>query len=269
MKPYYDDGTVTLYLGDARKVVPALGLTADLVLADPPYQQTGHSWDRWPEGWLQTAATAGNSLWCFGTIGTFLNHRDEFTAAGWKLRHDVIGQDPDGVPVFGEVHVVWEKNTGTGFNADTPRRVHEHALHWYRGLWRDLHHVVPRLPHNGPDKGTVRRTVHANAFATGGALGDRAWVDDGLRALRSVIYAANLRGKAVHSTQKPVELLVPLVEYACARGGLVLDLFAGSGSALVAARSCGRRAIGIEADEAQIEEAAKRLSQGVLDFEAA
>lgn len=71
---------------------------------------------------------------------------------------------------------------------------------------------------------------------------------------------------AIAPTEKPVPLLVPLIEYGCPPGGLVLDLFAGSASTLVAAAAIGRRAIGIEADEAQIEKAARRLSQGVLDL---
>ena len=47
-----------------------------------------------------------------------------------------------------------------------------------------------------------------------------------------------------------------------------LDLFAGSCSTLVAVRHLGqgRKAVGFEVREEQCEAAARRLSQGVLDF---
>lgn len=34
-EPYWTDGQVTLYLGDCREVLPALGVTADCIVADP------------------------------------------------------------------------------------------------------------------------------------------------------------------------------------------------------------------------------------------
>jgi site-specific DNA-methyltransferase (adenine-specific) len=47
-------------------------------------------------------------------------------------------------PLFGEFaehgfkysqDVVWEKQNGTGFHNDRFRRVHEHAVMFYRGAW--------------------------------------------------------------------------------------------------------------------------------------
>jgi site-specific DNA-methyltransferase (adenine-specific) len=54
---------------------------------------------------------------------------------------------------------------------------------------------------------------------------------------------------------------VPIIEYSCAPGGVVLDPFAGSGSTLRAAVDCGRRAIGIEIREDYCAIAVDRLRQ--------
>lgn len=43
MRPYYEDGAVTIYLGDCREVMP--GMTADAVFADPPYGADKAAWD--------------------------------------------------------------------------------------------------------------------------------------------------------------------------------------------------------------------------------
>ena len=36
MKPYYEDASVQIYLGDCREILPTLA-PVDLVLTDPPY----------------------------------------------------------------------------------------------------------------------------------------------------------------------------------------------------------------------------------------
>jgi site-specific DNA-methyltransferase (adenine-specific) len=248
VKPYYADDAVMLYCGRFEDVLPhviAEHGEPDLTLTDPPYGETSLAWDRWPTAWPQLIP--GRSMWCFGSMRMFLDHRDEF--AGWKLSQDVV----------------WEKHDGSGFATDRLRRVHEHALHWYRGQWIDVYHETPRVGWRGPDK-SVRRTG-ADRTAHTGSIGPSIYIDDGQRLLRSVIHSANMRGKAINETEKPPGLVENLLTYGCPPGGLVLDVFAGGCSTLVAARNSGRRAVGIELREEQCAQAVEhRLSQAVLPF---
>jgi site-specific DNA-methyltransferase (adenine-specific) len=240
VKPYWKDtdAGIALYLGDMREVLPALGVQADLIVADPPYAETSLAWDRWPTGWPALAAAAASSMWCFGSMRMFLDRGPEF--ADWKLSQDVI----------------WQKANGTGFATDRFKRVHEIATHWYRGDWAGVHHDTPRLAYTGPDKhdrARASRTPHT------GTIGAHMYADDGTRLIRSVLDAPSVRG-GCHPTEKPLGILDPLIRYACPEGGLVVDLFTGSGSTLDAARLSGRRAIGIEAHEPYAEAAMRRLS---------
>lgn len=243
--PYYQDDTVTLYHGDFRDILPDLNLQPDCVIADPPYGETSLDWDIWPIGWPSTLAEHARSMWCFGSMRMFMDRRDEFS--DWKLSQDLV----------------WEKQAGTGFASDRFKRVHEHALHWYRGDWSEIHHETPKVLTGAPLKGrTIKRgpTVHY------GKQGEAGWVDEGTRLMRSVLKHRNMHGRAINETEKPVPLLEPLLTYAVPRSGLVVDIFSGSGSTGAAAKNLGLHAVLFEKRESQCETSAKRLSQDVLDF---
>ena len=67
-----------------------------------------------------------------------------------------------------------------------------------------------------------------------------------------------------HPAEKPLPLLEHMITTGSRAGDLILDPFAGSGSTLEAARTLGRKAVGIEKDEAYCEKIAERLARKEL-----
>lgn len=214
----------------------------DAIIADPPYQETNLKWDSWPHGWPTVAAQCAASLWVFGSMRMFLVYRDEFKE--WSLSQDVV----------------WEKHNGSGLQADRFRRVHDHALHYYRGEWGDLYKLPPVVT---VEEERRRQTVirgRKPAHWGGVELGS-GYEYDGQRLMRSVIPVRSCHGHAVNETQKPEGIVVPLMRYSVPPGGTVIAPFAGSGTVLAVAQAQGMRAIGIESRECQCLEIVKRISQ--------
>jgi site-specific DNA-methyltransferase (adenine-specific) len=247
--PYYEDDAVTLYNCDFREIALVEPVKADAIITDPPYGETSLEWDRWPRGWVRDVSHVSNALWCFGSFRMFMDNLGDFSRETWKFSHEIV----------------WEKHNGSGFATDKFRRVHELATFWYQGAWGDLRHEVPRVPSGVPNKGGNRGRGHGQHTGT---IQNRAWEDDGLRLMPSVIKVSSMQQNSVHPTQKPVGIVLPLIEYSVPVGGVVFDPFAGSGTTLLAAKLSGRRAIGCEIDEKYAEAAARRLSQQAFDLEA-
>lgn len=218
----------------------------DMLLVDPPYGDTSLDWDRRCDGWIETAThllKKSGSLWVFGSMRFFMDHGPRIKASGWRYAQDIV----------------WEKHNGSAFHADRFKRVHEHATQFYHddSPWSEVYNDVQKTA--DATARTVRRkqspphTGHIEA-------GSYESHDGGPRIMRSVVYMRSTHGRAIHPTEKPDALLEILIRASCPLGGLVGDMFAGSGAPGEAALRAGRRYIGTEIDSEMADKARDRLA---------
>lgn len=92
----------------------------------------------------------------------------------------------------------------------------------------------------------VGRADHVNSFELGqhGRYRTNVWEYRGVNTLKP----GRMDELALHPTVKPVQMIADAVKDVSARGEIVLDLFGGSGSTLIAAEKTGRRAFLCEFD---------------------
>ena len=94
----------------------------------------------------------------------------------------------------------------------------------------------------------VGSAPHTNSFGLGetGRYRTNVWDYAGISSLG----AKRLDELAMHPTVKPAALIADAIRDCSRRGEIVLDLFGGSGSTLIAAETCGRQARLLEYDPA-------------------
>lgn len=231
MKPYYQDDSFTLYNGNCREL-PEYLTRGDLFVTDPPYSRAG-------------AASSGRTN--TANRSSEVQASDQFWFAWFEdvARRLASCTKADGCGFvfcdYRTVHLIERAFAGNGLGWTVSQ-----CLVWNRmamGLgspFRASHELIafvrgPKFKHEGP------------------------------RNIRNVLDVYWPYGEHEHhNAEKPVELLVKLIEPFSQPGDVVLDLFAGSGSTLVAAKAIGRRAVAVEMEEGNCAVVVERLRQSVL-----
>lgn len=240
-------GRHRLVCGDARHVgaYQALmdGETADLIFTDPPYNVpiSGHvrTQDSHREFVMASGEMSQADFKAFleATLGQAARVcRDgaiAFVCMDWRHMGEMQAA---GERVFGALKnlCVWAKtNAGMG------------------SFYRSQHELVfVYRVGDGP---------HLNTFELGqhGRYRTNVWSYAGANAFS----ATRDEDLALHPTVKPLALIADAIKDVSKRNQIVLDPFAGSGSTLIAAETCGRRARVIELDPVYCDVIAKRYQR--------
>jgi hypothetical protein len=247
-EPYYSDDAVTLYLGDCLDLLPAIGMV-DHVITDPPYSSWTHDKQR-----TGAALPDGN--------GSAVAHRRVGAACLARYRDLGFASLAPSVAFacglqFARLADRWMLIFTDAENQRLWQRALERAglQHVRVGAWVKLG-ATPQFTGDRPATGF-------EAVEIAHPCGAKRWNGGGRHAVWTHPIVLNRSGNEgrLHTTQKPLSLMVELVTLFTDEGETILDPFAGSGTTGVAAKLNGRRAILIEKNERYAEVAAKRLQQ--------
>ena len=229
-------GSHRLVCGSAlnRDVVASLmnGELAQMVFADPPYnvQIDGHVGNSGAVKHREFAMASGEmSVTEFTTfLSTSFRNLVQYSVDGsihficmdWRHIAEVLSA-AEGVYTELKNLIVWAKDNG-GMGT----------------FYRSRHELIFAFKN-----GTA---PHINTFELGqhGRYRTNVWQYRGVNTLK----VGRMDELSLHPTVKPVQMIADAIKDVSARGGIVLDLFGGSGSTLIAAHKTGRRGYLCEID---------------------
>ncbi len=249
--PVYDADGIRLFAGRCEDVLPWLHDLFDLVAADLPYGTTTEMWDRKIDPKI---------LWHL--YAPLLRPRTPVILFGSGMfTAEMMVSNPE----MYRYGLVWNKDAVTGhLNAKRqPLRCHEDLSVFYR----DAPFYDPQMVYTGRTSHSRGSKVERTNRHYGEYVNTPVVEQDGYQHPRSILTFARPkmpRGQG-HPSQKPVALMEWIIRSYTRPGDLVLDNVAGSATTLVAARNCGRRAVGIEMEPEFIDMAVARLSSGSPD----
>lgn len=231
---YHNADGIQVFHGDAREILPdVLPDEPQVWLMDPPYSSGG----------FQEAGRAGGSLsWA---VDTSLANDQLSTRGYMNLLREVLrySHNAGDIGIFTDWRMWVNTSDALEYAGITVRSM----LVWVKDYggpgrpWFNQHELIAFGMRGRCPK--TRDAKHSNVL-THSRLGTGATRN--------------------HPTEKPLPLVRQILENM--GPGVVVDPFMGSGTTLRAAKDLGRRAIGIELDEAHCVRAVERLGQMTLEI---
>jgi len=244
IEPYYDSNGITIYNADCFDILPMFEeKSIDLILTDMPYNITPCNWDKQP--------IDINKMWeVLKSLGKD-NAGYVFTASQPFTSKLIMSN----LKWF-KYCWVWNKKipSGMSYARYQPMKQTEDVVVFCGGrLTYNAQMIVRKHPIKG---GGMSK---GNAVATD----IQDWVP--LKKIYThknpvnIITFSKVRHGSVHPTQKPIALMEYLIKTYTNEGEIILDFTMGSGTTLVAAKTLGRKAIGIEISKKYCDIAIERL----------
>lgn len=267
--------------------------SVDLVCVDPPYFEiVKNSWDNqwsnekeyldWCAEWTQECFRVLKKGGCFYVWGT--TKTDTFL----RYKLDILNSIKEAVY---QNWIIWSYDWGGRTKKKFPRK-HEDLLMYTKG--KDFDFFADQILVERAVKSNMNITRKINLLEKklkGATLGEKdihSWSKYNYDKLDESKYLPELeklkkkdtklsKGKIPtdvwtknnhttsaeyagwHPTQKPIELLERIICAHTKKNDVILDLFSGSGSTMIAADKCGRRFVGCEADTDYYNKSLERL----------
>ena len=231
-------GNAVLYLGDCIDVLPTLE-KVDAVITDPPYEEEAHTLQRRTNGRKSEEGLYHRELLSdpldFPPITEeqrqTLSRESARLSSGWIL-------------VFCQAESVylWKQ------------RLLDAGAKYKRSMVWIKPDALPQMSGDRPAMG------YESIVAAWGGEGKSIWNGGGRRGVFT-FNKSNGIGKNLHQTQKPVPLMIELVDLFSNPDETILDPFMGSGTTGVACMNLGRKFIGVEIEERYFNIACERIDQ--------
>lgn len=227
---------------DSYRLVLA-GKKAALVFTDPPYNVriaghvSGLGKVRHAEFAMASGEMSVDEFIAFlkAVLTLLAQHSSDgalnYVCMDWRHMHELLTAGRQAYSEFVNLAVWVKDNGGMG---SLYRSRHELVTVWKAG------------------KGPILNNVQLGRF---GRNRTNVWEYPGVNTFRS----GRLDELAMHPTVKPVALVADAIRDASNRGDVVLDVFSGSGTTLIAAEKTGRMARVIELDPAYVDVAIRRF----------